>query len=312
MKIIITVLVYILSVNASKAQTDIAIAKSGAPIEMLFPQGKTKALILSYDDGRTDDRQLVKLLNNHGLIGTFHLNSNKLGSAGYLTKAEIKQLFAGHEVSVHSANHPNLTTLSKIDVVYEIVEDRKELERWMGYPVRGMSYPFGNNNEMVIETIKGLGIEYARTVDDTYNFKIPENFLEWHPTIHLFGKTNYIPNDTENDKRELAHFYQVLSNFISTKELALFYIWGHSWELGNKWDEMEKCFKLLANNPDVHYTSHIDLVDYISAFRNLKFSVDKNMVINQSSLTIFFTLNNKTYSILPGKTLDLSKSGPAK
>lgn len=306
MKIIISVFAFILSINAAQAQTDSAIAKSGVPIEMLFPQGRTKALILSYDDGRTEDRQLVKLMNKYGLIGTFHLNSNKLGTNGYLTKGEIKQLFAGHEVSVHSANHPALTTLSKIDVVYEVVEDRKELERLMGYPVRGMAYPFGNNNESVIDAIKGLGIEYARTVDDTYNFKIPENFLKWHPTVHQFAKAFWKVNDVENDKKELAQFYKLINDFISTKELAVFDIWGHSWELGNKWDETEKCFKLLANNPDIHYSTQIDLVDYINAFRNLKFSVEKNMVYNPSSLSIFFKKNGKSYSVLAGKTLVLS------
>lgn len=35
------------------AQTNSKIAKSTVRIEMLFPEGKTKALILSYDDGRT-------------------------------------------------------------------------------------------------------------------------------------------------------------------------------------------------------------------------------------------------------------------
>lgn len=309
MKIIISVFFFLFSINTAKAQTDTAIAKSGYPIEMLFPQGKTKALILSYDDGRTEDRQLVKLMNKYGLIGTFHLNSNKLGTNGYLTKAEIKQLFAGHEVSVHSANHPSLATLSKIDVVYEVVEDRKELERLIGYPVRGMAYPFGNNNEFVIDAIRGLGIEYARTVDDTYNFKIPEDFLKWHPTVHQFAKAYWEPNNPENDKKELTRFYQLISDFISTKELALLDIWGHSWEMANdqnKWDETEKCFKLLANHPAVHYTTQIDLVDYIQAFRRLKFSVEKNMAVNQSSLTIFFKKSGKSYLVLPGETLVLS------
>jgi peptidoglycan/xylan/chitin deacetylase (PgdA/CDA1 family) len=306
MKIIISLLVLMLSINAAKAQIDTAIAKSGNPIEMLFPQGKTKALILSYDDGRTEDRQLVQLMNKYGLIGTFHLNSNKLGITGYLTRAEIKQLFAGHEVSVHTANHPSLSTLSKIDVVYEVVEDRKALERLMGYPVRGMAYPFGNNNAFVIDAITGLGIEYARTVDDTYHFKIPENFLKWDPTVHQFAKAFWTPDDPENDKKELARFYQLISDFNSTKALAVFDIWGHSWELGNKWDETEKCFKLLANNPDVLYTTQINLVDYINAFHNLKFSVDKNRVVNQSSWTIFFKKSGKSYAVLPGEMLVLS------
>lgn len=308
MKIIITAFVLILTTNTIKAQTDTAISKSGNPIEMLFPQGKTKALILSYDDGRLEDRQLVKLMNKYELIGTFHLNSNKLGTAGYVTKLEIEKLYKGHEVSVHSANHPNLTTLSKIDIVYEVVEDRKALEKLMGYPIRGMAYPFGNYNEFVIDAVKGLGIEYARTVDDTYSFKIPENFLKWHPTIHQFAKAYWEPVNPENDKKELTRFYQVIDDFISTKELAILDVWGHSWEMGNsqnKWDETEKFFKLLANNPAIHYSTQIDLVDYINAFQGLKFSVEKKIVYNQSSLTIFFKLKNIIYSVLPGKTLVL-------
>ena len=309
MKIIILAFVVALSLNTAVAQTDTAIAKSGTPIEMLFSQGKSKALILSYDDGRSEDRQLVQMMNKYGLIGTFHLNSNKLGTVGYLTKEEIRQVFAGHEVSVHSANHPNLTALSKIDIVYEVVEDRKELERLMGYPVRGMAYPFGNTNELVVDAIKGLGIEYARTVGDTYAFSIPENFLKWHPSIHQFAKAYFEQDKPENDKRELDRFYKLINDFIGTKELALLDVWGHSWEMSDnqsKWNETEKFFKLLANNAAIHYTTQIDLVEYINAFRNLKFSVEKNMVTNLSALTIFFKKGGKSYSISPGKTLLLA------
>ena len=192
MKKLIFFLALSLSINFAKAQADRPVAITGTPIEMLFPQGKSKALILSFDDGRVADKDLVKLMNEYGLVGTFHLNSNKLGTKDYLTKEEIKSLYKGHEVSGHTANHPALTSLSKIDVIYEVVEDRKELERLMGYPVRGMSYPFGNTNDVVVEAITGLGIEYARTVGDTYNFNMPTEFLRWQPTIHLFGKTNYI------------------------------------------------------------------------------------------------------------------------
>ena len=274
------------------AQKTSEIAKTAVKIEMLFPEGKTKALLLSYDDGTIHDRKLVKLMNKYHLIGTFHLNSNKLGTDiyfDYLNKAEIKQLYEGHEVSVHSANHPNLTDISKIDVFYEIAEDRKELERLVGYPVRGMAYPFGNTNDDVVAIIDDLGIEYARTVGDTYNFEIPKDFLRWYPTIHQFAKAYWEPNQPEKDKKELEVFYKVIADFLATKQLAVLDIWGHSWEMGldqNKWDETEKFFTLLANNPTIHYTKQIDLVDYINAFRNLKFSVDKSSVTNTSSLNI--------------------------
>lgn len=309
MKTSLLSIILIVFFNSAHAQVNPEITKIGVPIEMLFPEGKSKALILSYDDGRSEDRRLVKLMNKYGLIGTFHLNSNKLGLTNYLNKAEIKELFTGHEVSVHSANHPNLTALSKIDIVYEIAEDRKELERLVNYPVRGMAYPFGNYNDFLIETIKGLGIEYARTVYDSYNFDIPKDFLQWRPTMHQFGKAYSEPNNPENDRRELEHFYQTINEFLQTKNLALMDVWGHSYEIGsdeNKWNETEKFFKMISNNPSIYYAKQIDVVDYINAFNNLKISVNKSIVMNPSSLTIFFKKDGKTYSVLPGKTIVLS------
>ncbi len=293
------------SINSVKAQINEAIAKSSIKIEMLFPEGKSKALILSFDDGPEADRRLVKLLNQYRLKGTFHLNSNKLGTKDYLIRDEIKDLFKEHEVSVHTANHPNLTTLNKADVVYEVIEDRKELERLTGITVKGMAYPFGNYNEFVIDAIKGLGIEYARTVNDTYNFSIPDDFLKWNPTIHQFGKAYFSPNNPVNDQKELAGFYKLVTDFVKSDTLSLFYVWGHSWEnngTGNRWNEMENFFKLVANNPAICYTTHIALVDYITAYRNLKFSVTKNIFTNQSSIDVFIKINNKVYKITAGTT----------
>jgi len=301
----IAVIALLIIINSTNAQNNPAIVNSSIPIEMLFPQGKSKALILSFDDGMVADRKLVKLMNDYGLVGTFHLNSNKLDTKDYLTKDEIKTLYKGHEVSCHTANHPSLTSLSKIDVIYEVLEDRKDLERLMGYPVRGMSYPFGNTNDFVIEAISGLGIEYARTVGDTYNFSMPTDFLKWQPTIHLFEKTNYIPNDTANDRKELGQFYQLTTDFLKANSLALFYVWGHSWEYegpGNKWAEVDKFFKMVSNNPDIYYTTQIALVDYINAFKNLKFSVDKSMVTNLSSIDVFVKINGKVFTVEAGST----------
>ena len=309
MKQLIVLVALFTLITSVNAQTNTALIKSSIPIEMFFPQGKSKALILSFDDGNVADKHLVKLMNEYGLVGTFHLNSNKLGTKNYLTKEEIRTIYKGHEVSGHSANHPSLTSLSKIDVIYEVLEDRKELERLMGYPVRGMSYPFGNTNDFVVEAISGLGIEYARTVGDTYNFSMPIDFLKWQPTIHLFGKTNYIPNDTINDKKELGQFYQLTNDFLKTNSLALFYVWGHSWEYegaGNKWAEVEKFFKMVSKNQDIYYTTQIELVDYINAFKNLKFSVDKSMVTNLSSINMFVKINGKVFTIEAGRTIQLN------
>jgi len=277
----------------------------GEKAEMLFPGGKTKALILSFDDGMVADRRLVSLMNEYGLIGTFHLNSKKLGAKDYLTKEEIKIAYKGHEVSVHTVNHPGLTNVSRAEVLYEVGEDRRELERLSGDLVRGMAYPFGNYNDSVVEIIRGLGIEYARTVKDTYSFEIPDEFLKWHPTIHQFGKAYFTPDNPENDKKELAGFYKVVNHFLKTDSLALLDVWGHSWEndgAGDRWTEMENFFKKVSGNPEIYYTTQIGLVDYINAFKNLKFSVDRCIVANLSSMNIFMKVNGKVFNIEAGST----------
>jgi len=296
---------FLLTTGFLIAQTNNDKPSSSIRIEMLFPQGKSKALIMSYDDGTISDKRLVKLMNDYGIKGTFHLNSNKLSTKGYVTREEVKSLYTGHEVSVHSANHPGLGDLSKIDITYEVVEDRRALEKLTGITVRGMAYPFGNYNDFVVETVSGLGIEYARTVKDSYDFSIPADFLRWDPSIHQFAKAYFIPNDSVNDKKELASFYKLVGEFIKSEKIALLDVWGHSWEnegAGNKWAEIENFFKLISNRKDIHYTTQIDLVDYINAYRNLKFSVNKNYVYNLSSINLFIKINDQIIEIKAGTT----------
>jgi peptidoglycan/xylan/chitin deacetylase (PgdA/CDA1 family) len=301
MKQLLALMCILISSTVGRSQTS-------ENIEMLFPKGKSKALILSYDDGCVQDRQLVKLMNKYDLIGTFHLNANKLGTANYLVKDEIKKLFKGHEVSVHTFNHPGLTRLSVEEIQFEIVEDREELERLVAYPVRGMAYPFGDHNDTVVDVISKLGIEYARTVNDTYGFEIPENFLKWHPTMHQFSKAYWKPNDPVQDSIEMTLFYNTIDAFLKTNDLAILDIWGHSWEMGGdskKWAETERFFKHLSACSDVYYCKQIDLVDYIQAYRNLRFSMNSTMVFNPSSLKVYLRYNKKIHSVGPGETLKI-------
>ena len=58
-----------------------------------YPGGKHKALTMSYDDGRTYDRQLVEIFNRYGIKGTFHLNSGFLGDQRHVSPEQ--RLFGG-------------------------------------------------------------------------------------------------------------------------------------------------------------------------------------------------------------------------
>jgi hypothetical protein len=57
---------------------------------------------------------------------------------------------------------------------------------------------------------------------------------------------------------------------------------------------------MVSKNPEIFYTTQIGLVDYINAFKNLKFSVDKSMVTNLSSIDVFVKMNGKLITIGAG------------
>lgn len=278
-------------------------------IKLLFPGGKTKAFVFSTDDGPVQDRRLVALLNKYHLKGTFHLNSNKLNTPNYLQKEELKSLFKGHEVSVHTANHPGLSGLPPAEIRSEILGDKLALEKISGCSVRGMAYPFGNYNDEVVEIAKASGMEYARVVDETRNFSLPSDFLRWKPSIHHFGQAFYDSKNTENDQKELALSAKLTDDFLRADTLALYSIWGHSWEMGDsdaKWNDLDTCFKQISANKAVVSLTMIEVVDYLKAYAQVQVSETDHTVYNPSTHTLFISFGGKTHKISPGKRLKLT------
>lgn len=254
-----------------------------------YPNGKKKALTMSYDDGQLHDRRLVEIFNTYGIKGTFHLNSGFLDQEGRLTSAELSDLFKGHEISVHTVKHPHLTRVPKEVMVEEIVEDRKRLEELAGYPVRGMSYPFGTYNNEVLAALPLLGIEYSRTTVSTKGLWLPANFLEWHPTCH------------HND--DLMKRCEEFKNTNRWLYMPLFYVWGHSYEFprDNNWELIEEFCKAVSNDPDVWYATNIEIVDYVNAMKSLKFSSDHKMVQNQSCISVWISVDGEPVEVKAGE-----------
>ena len=87
-------------------------------------QGKMKALTFSYDDGVTQDIRLIELFNKYGMKATFNLNSQLLGKDGQLLREgvcvthkknnpkDVRYIYEGHEVAVHTLTHPNLREIA--------------------------------------------------------------------------------------------------------------------------------------------------------------------------------------------------------
>ena len=263
-----------------------------------FPGWKMKALTFSYDDNQIFDRRLVEILNKNGLKGTFHINAGTLGITNdkdfFIDAEEIPTLYKGHEVSCHGFKHPFFSHVPAQQIVSQLWEERKVLEKQAGYPVRGMSYPYGDFTQRIIDYAKAAGIEYSRTVEDTGEFNFPEDFMRWHPSCH------------HNKATALADRFLEPVMF---DRLNLFYIWGHSFEFDreNTWDMMEALCAKLGGHDDIWYATNIEIKDYITAAQNLKTSADGSIIYNDTALDIYIALEDRTQLVVKsGQCLDTS------
>ena len=107
---------------------------------MLYPQGKLKALTLSYDDGVEQDIRLIEIMNRHGLKGTFNLNSGQFAPEGTtypaghihrrMTEKAVLELYggSGHEVAIHALYHGDLPNIPAAHAIWQVMRDKEKLE----------------------------------------------------------------------------------------------------------------------------------------------------------------------------------------
>ena len=228
-------------------------------------QVKKKAITFSYDDGVTQDIRLIELLNKYGLKCTFNLNSELLSKKGMLIREgqrishykvhpqDVKDIYDGHEVAVHTLTHPNLTRCDDAEVTRQVETDRLNLSRLVGYEVVGMAYPCGgvNNDDRVAELIKkNTGVRYSRTITTTGSFDLQENLYRFNPTaFHL---------DFDELMRLGASFIE-----LKPETPKIFYIWGHSYEMdygADYWVKLEEFFKLISNKDDIFYGTNKEVL----------------------------------------------------
>lgn len=269
---------------------------------MRFPDGKSKALTFSYDDGVKADKKLIEIFDAYGLKGTFNLNSSLFGCECWHDRLDEEQtysLFAksGHEIALHGARHIFLDKVPLPEAVNEIVSNRAYLESKFGRIVRGLAYAYNGYNAEIINMLKSLGVSYARTTDETRSFEIPSDWLRFNPSCH----------------HKSAAFGELCEKFLSAspdddfkhREPWLFSVWGHSYEFdedGN-WNLIEDFAKRVSKRKDIWFATNGQLRDYISAYDELVYSLDGERVFNPSFMPVWLEIRGKVYKIDGGQSV---------
>ena len=232
--------------------------------------GKNKAITFSYDDGVKQDIRLIEIFNKYNLKSTFNLNSELLGVESTLlsngvyvnhTKnkpEDVKYIYEGHEIAVHTLTHPNLVNIEDDnEVLRQVEQDRINLSELAGYEVEGMAYPCGGKNcdDRVADLIKNNTIiKYARTIGSTKSFEPYPDLYQYKATLHHHGDWDIL---FDMGKKFLE---------LETDTPKMFYIWGHAYEfdiLPERWEMFDEFCKMISGRNDIFYGTNKEVFDYL-------------------------------------------------
>ena len=228
--------------------------------------GKKKAITFSYDDGVTQDARLVALFNKYGLKATFNINSGLLGQTATLkpegvlvnhskvSPADLRTLYAGHEVAAHTLTHPTLTKVTDDgEIIRQVEEDRLALSDMLGYEVVVFAYPGGgvNFDSRIAELLRAnTGVKYCRTTVSNHAFSRQSNLFEFKPTVY--------------HHREMDEMFALGERFLALEpeEEQIFYIWGHAYEfdIANTWDRFEEFLAMISGKSDIFYGTNKEVL----------------------------------------------------
>ena len=274
-----------------------------ADLWLRFPGGLCKALTLSYDDGVEQDIRLLDIMQKNGLKGTFNINSGEFTPEGTVFPAEqrhrrmtektiVEQLASsGQEVAIHAYYHGDLPALPPAHAVWQIMRDKECLEELFGRIIRGMAYPFGTFSESFTQTLRDCGVAYARTVQSTHRFELPDNWLTLPATCH------------HKDPRLM----ELAEKFVEAKPYRpqMFYLWGHSYEFDddNNWQVIETFAEYMGGREDIWYATNIQICDYVQAWRSMYISANGRRLYNPTAIPLWVEIDGQLYVIESGKEL---------
>jgi peptidoglycan-N-acetylglucosamine deacetylase len=297
-KKIISVVVFILFISLL-----ISFNNTKHAIGFVYPNGNTKALIMSYDDGPIEDIKLVKLFDKNKIIGTFNLNSGYLGTTGawaqkdadtiyqqYIPIDSMVSVYKNHEIASHSTYHKDFKNLKDEEILQEVETDIAKLNKLTKRQIKSLAYPFGNSSQHIAALLSHTGLTNARTVGDSYTFNLPDTLLLWRPTCH--------------DSKAL----EMLNKYIELKSdsLTLFFVWGHAWEFKDpkRWKEINEFCQQIGNRNDIWYVGCGEFIDYQIALKKL---VHLNgFIINpEENKSVWYKDQGQIKLLQPGKKIKI-------
>ena len=125
--------------------------------------------LFTFDDGGASAMRAAELLEARGLAGYFLITTNYIGTRGFVTERDIRELARrGHIVGSHSCSHPlRMGRCSWTQLMEEWTHSRARLGDILGVEVNVASVPGGDFTPQVAEAAARAGITTLFTSEPT-------------------------------------------------------------------------------------------------------------------------------------------------
>lgn len=149
----------------------VCVIAAGAKIHPIYAvEMQEKKVALSFDAtwGSSRTQDLLNILAENNLKTTFFLTNIWLNQYPLLAK-EIAA--AGHEIGMHSANHPKMTDLSDEKALKELQDNARMITEITGYRPYLFRPPFGAYNNRIIKLVQDAGYISIQWSVDSLDWK---------------------------------------------------------------------------------------------------------------------------------------------
>jgi peptidoglycan/xylan/chitin deacetylase (PgdA/CDA1 family) len=104
-------------------------------------------------------------------------------------------------IGAHSVHHAMLSQQNSQDQAFEVQESKRQIEKWLGRPITGFAYPYGNYNELTQTLLKEAGFSYAVSTEskavtmDDDPFALPRMQVKNWCVYEFASKLNEMVNE---------------------------------------------------------------------------------------------------------------------
>lgn len=117
---------------------------------------------LTFDDGDADQIAVARILAAYGMRGTFYIITGAIGTNGYMTRDDLRELAADRdEIGAHTVSHLSLPRVPLAEVRRQVCDSRNILAGW-GFRVTSFAYPDATYTAAIETVVRECGFSGAR------------------------------------------------------------------------------------------------------------------------------------------------------